>query len=80
MAGDNSASPAFNTAVITQSDSVTVQQTRGILVIIGGLVKVGFADGTTDIYTNLPTGWHPLRINQVFVTGSDSGLEIHGAY
>ncbi len=72
--------PAWNTTTLSKSDSATFATTRAVLVIVGGAVKVGYPDGTTDTFTNLAAGWHPLRINMLYSTGTDAGVEMHGAY
>lgn len=51
---------------------------RGILLGLSGDVKVGYQDGTTDVLPSLAAGvWHPMEVYQVFVTGTDVGLDIH---
>ena len=67
-------------APISQHDTNKIPATRGILVIVGGLVKVGFPGGTkTATFSNLPVGWHPMRIDMLY-TATDDTVEIHGAY
>lgn len=71
---------AFYTETLAQSDGNTFQRCRGILVIVGGAVRVGFPGGKEDTYSNLQPGWHPLRINQLYDTGTAASAEIHAAY
>ena len=78
--------PAWQTKLLTQHDTnkITnnqgeVQVTRAVLVIVPGLVKVGFPDGTDDEYSLLPVGWHPIRCDRLF-TDTDNTVEIHGAF
>jgi len=87
MGGVADTQPAWQTKTLAKNDTTkitdnngTQKVTRAILVIVGGAVKVGFPDGTDDTYTNLPAGWHPLRIDRLFLNGTDASVEIHGAF
>lgn len=80
--GSQDTGPAYRTNTLVQHDTnkIAFGTTRGILVIVGGAVKVGFVGGGTDTYTALPVGWHPIKIDMLYDTGTGAAVEIHGAY
>jgi len=60
---------------ITPSDTVKLTSPgRGLLISVAGVVKVGYADGTTDSLPLLASYWYPMEVTQVFVTGTDAGV------
>ena len=55
--------------------------TRAIYVGTSGTVKVVTAGGDTVVLPNLAAGvWHPLRVKQVYATGTANNLHIIGGY
>ena len=47
---------------------------------VAGAVKVGYHNGTTDTFTNLAVGYHPIKIVMLYDTGTDAAVEVHGIY
>ena len=73
--------PAYKvTDALTRDNSAEFATTRGLLCIVGGAVHVGFQGGGEATFSSLPVGWHPMRINKLFLTGTDASVELHGAY
>lgn len=65
--------PASSAVEVTPSDSVELERVSRA-VWIGGEgdlhVKMQSGDGVT--FTNMNVGWHPIRVSQIFATGTDA--------
>jgi hypothetical protein len=80
--------PAYVTDTLTQHDTngvvnpITgdVEATRAIYVAVAGAISVQYSDGSTDDFSALGIGWHPLRISHLRDTNTDAGVEVHGAW
>jgi hypothetical protein len=73
--GSNSEFFVAVSEAITPSDTVKIPNPgRGFLVSVAGVVKVGYADGSTDSPYLLAGVWHPMEVNQVFSTGTDAAV------
>lgn len=69
--GSGIGGPAFHATAITPSDTATLTKTpRAIYVGVAGDLKVKMLGGETVIFSNAPVGWHPIRVTQVFATGT----------
>lgn len=67
------------TTTVTPHDSNKITITSGILVGVAGDVKVMYADGSTDTVPLAAGIAHPLRVVQVFATGT-TATGIHAVY
>lgn len=60
---------------ITPSDTVKIPNPgRGFNIEVAGIVKVGYADGSTDSVPLAGSFWHPMEVHQVFITGTDAAV------
>jgi len=66
---------------VKTSDTITPHDTdkitnpgRGLLLSVAGVVKVGYADGTTDSPSLAAQVWHPMEVTQIFSTGTDAAV------
>jgi len=67
------ASPITGGAAVTPHDvNKLAETTISLYVGTAGTLKVGFEDGTTVTYAAIAAGRHPLRVNQVFATGTSA--------
>ena len=60
---------------VTPSDTALLSNPgRGLLISVAGVVKVGYADGSTDSPSLSAQMWHPMEVTQVFETGTDAAV------
>lgn len=63
--------PASEGIEITPNDSGELDKvTRGIYVGTTGNIRAMLASGGVITFTNVPVGWHPLRVRQILSTGT----------
>lgn len=61
------ANPAGHAEAVTPSDTAELTiLSRALWVGVTGNVKVTMKDGSVVTFANLPVGWHPLRVKQVW--------------
>lgn len=65
---------ATNAAAVTPSDTVALTEPYPFALLIGtaGTLKVDTADGDTVTFGNVPAGILPLRVKQVYSTGTSA--------
>jgi hypothetical protein len=72
--------PGMYTTTLAQHNTNQIPLTRSLYVAVAGAVKVGYHNGTTDTFTNLAVGYHPIKIVMLYDTGTDAAVEVHGIY
>lgn len=63
--------PATYAEAVTPSDTVDlVRMSRALWVGVTGNIKVTMKEGQVVTFSNLPVGWHPLRVSRVWSTST----------
>lgn len=67
--------PVGSSFDITPDDDTDLpHETRALYVGGAGHVTAIMRNGVTQLYSNMPVGWHPIRITRVLDTGTTATL------
>lgn len=70
---DSLDSPLGRAIAATPNDIVDLDNaTRAIYIGTAGNLKVTMLKGGDVTFSNLPVGWHPIRVSRVWATGTDA--------
>lgn len=71
----DAARPAGRAVVVTPTDGVEIEVTRGLYVGgTGNLTVMMQEDSALVLFSNVPVGYHPLQVRQVQSTGTTATL------
>ncbi len=63
--------PLDSAEEITPSDSLELPRiSRALWIGVAGDVRVTMRSGHVVTFENLPVGWHPIRVRQIWATGT----------
>jgi hypothetical protein len=72
--------PIENAATVTPDDANDLADTtRALFVGTGGNLRVTLVSGDIVTFPNAGAGWHPLRVNRIWSTGT-TATDIVGCY
>jgi hypothetical protein len=76
--GNPDSSPGY-AVTVTPNDSTAIPETKGLYIGSAGALKFRTVNGNDVTYANAIVGYHPLRVDLVYSTGTDA-TDIHAIY